>query len=363
MMDLSELMQSLRKPMGLNKASLNCLCELIVSLVLFRTVNLPQLAAGMPGTSLLESKQRRLQRFLAKWPSKMDWLGPWLLNWFYSSDERISLTIDRTNWKIGKVHVNFLVVGVVYRRMAIPILFTLLGKAGNSNCKERQDLLLRVFKYIKPNRIKNILADREFVGEVWFKWLISQGISFKIRVKHNFITTNSRGLEVEVSWLFDQLRPGERLLLQGKRKLLGTSVYLTGSRLQSGKLMVVASPDDNGCAIELYCERWEIETFFQNLKSRGFNLEETHITRPERLCALFQVLMLASCWCVRTGEWAVDQGCTIKRKKHGRPGKSLFRHGLDWIRQAISRLFCGITDQEMISLWRLIEAPPLVAKL
>ncbi|MBK8537096.1 MAG: transposase [Candidatus Competibacteraceae bacterium] len=33
----------------------------------------------------------------------------------------------------------------------------------------------------------------------------------------------------------------------------------------------------------LYKERWQIETLFSGLKSRGFNLEETHVTDPERI--------------------------------------------------------------------------------
>ena len=39
------------------------------------------------------------------------------------------------------------------------------------------------------DRIVNVFADREFIGEKWFTWLIENDINFCIRVK-NFIVTN-----------------------------------------------------------------------------------------------------------------------------------------------------------------------------
>ena len=356
-MDLSELERSLRKALWFNKATLACLCQMILSLINYRTVDLSQLAAGLHGHALLASKQRRLKRLLRRWPEQIDWLGPWLLGWFYDEHEKISLTMDRTNWKIGQVNVNFLVVGVVYRRIAIPLLFVLLEKQGNSNTSERIALTERVLKHISKERIVNILADREFVGEGWFAWLNKNDIPFKIRVKHNYLSTNSRGLEVVVDALFYGLKPGERLSLQGKRLLLGQWVYLSGSRLPCGELMIVASPVDDGCAITMYCERWEIETFFQNLKSRGFNLEDTHIIKTERLTALFQILMLATCWCIKSGEWIIEQGRLIALKNHGRPSKSLFRHGLDAIREAVSARFGRDQQVELLRLWQFKSSP------
>jgi len=231
-MDISELERSLRKAFWFNKATLACLCQMIFGLINYRTVDLAQLAAGLEGTALLASKQRRIKRLLMRWPVKLDWLGPWLLSWFYNHDEKISLTIDRTNWKIGQVNINFLVIGAVYRRAAIPLLFILLDKQGNSKTNERIALLERVLKYIPKERIINILADREFVGNEWFTWLNKNKIPFKIRVKCNFITTNSRGLEVDADALFHDLKPGQIKAVHGKRVLLGHGVRPPSSEMQ-----------------------------------------------------------------------------------------------------------------------------------
>ena len=78
--------------------------------------------------------------------------------------------------------------------------------------------------------------------------------------------------------------------------LYGQQHYLEATRLTDGQLLVVCS-DEEGKGIEAYGERWQIETLFGSLKSKGFNLEDTHYDRTgedrqvdvragDRLCAV-----------------------------------------------------------------------------
>ena len=183
-----------------------------------------------------------------------------------------------------------------------------------------------------------------------------------MRIIDNANTTNARGLEVKVVSLFYDLKPGNIRALTGKRKLYGNQVYLTGSRLASGELMVIASLTDEGCAITIYKERWEIETLFQNLKSRGFDMESTHMTDLDKLDRLMGVLTIAVCWAYRTGSWRIDQGELIKVKKHGRPEKSLFRHGLDKLQSLLLQPFSWRAWKPLIALWKELKPPkPLAA--
>ena len=62
------------------------------------------------------------------------------------SDGPYTLTMDRTNWKFGEVNINALVLGIAYDHMSFPILFRLLPKRGNSNCKERINILQRLIR-------------------------------------------------------------------------------------------------------------------------------------------------------------------------------------------------------------------------
>ena len=362
-MDYSELTTILKAQLQLSKPKLTCLCELILTLIMFRTVSLPELAAGLSGDTLLASKHRRIQRLISSWPKELDWLGPWLLSWFFEPDEKLQLTLDRTTWYVGKQLVDFMVVGVVYKKMAIPIMFSFDQEKAMSSQFDRIYLMERVLKYIPSERIESLLGDREFIGERWFGWLKDHGISFHIRIKSNLIATNSTGQEVVVSWLFNQLKPGERLKIHGPRHILGHQLFLTGGRSAEGELMIIASDLDDGCAIEIYLKRWEIESLFENLKSRGFNLACSRMTNAHHLKALFQILMLASCWCLRCGDWAIENVKKIALKNHGRPSNSTFRYGLDQIRQAISRRFSQVQEQHLAQLWHLLTPPRILVRL
>lgn len=362
MKHISELETILRSQLVMDKRKLSCAIQIIIAMIVTRTVNLNCLAKQLSSKAKLSSRYRRIQRLLHEWPERTDWIGPWLLTWFYDIKELISLTMDRTNWQLGKNKINFLVVGVTYKRMAIPIMWSLLPKKGNSNFSERTVLLERVLRYIDRSRISNLLCDREFVGHHWFNWLIEKEIPFKIRVKDNYIALTTGGKETTIEALFYDLPRGKKVSLQGVRYITRerVGVYLSASRLMSGELMVVASDSHDESTIEAYCERWEIETLFENLKSRGFDLEATHIVEPQRLSALMTFASIAACWCYRIGEWLIEEGYLIKVKKHGRPCVSLFRHGLDKIADTMCKTSQCRAIKPLVKIWDLLKSPVLV---
>jgi len=184
-----------------------------------------------------------------------------------------------------------------------------------------------------------LLADREFIGSDWFSWLLHEQISFVIRIKKNLQTIDSRGRPAAVQALFKGLRPREMRALYGKREIMGQSVFVEGMLLLDGELLIVASNEMPGNLITKYAFRWEIETLFSCLKSRGFNFEDTHVTDVKRIKKLIVLLAIAFCWAHKTGEWRHEQKA-IKIKNHKRPAISLFRYGLDYLVDALANLSC-----------------------
>jgi IS4 transposase len=57
-----------------------------------------------------------------------------------------------------------------------------------------------------------------------------------------------------------------------------------------------------GDLFEAYRQRWEIETLFGCLKTRGFCLEATRVSEPERLKKMMALLALSFCWAIKVGE-------------------------------------------------------------
>ena len=248
------------------------------------------------------------------------------------------LTLDRTNWCLGETPLNLLVLGIVYRGVAWPIFWTVLEKKGNSNTAERIALLGMFLHQFGAESIAYLTADREFIGKKWFSWLRSNKIAFRIRIKANTKVQNRRAREVAGWRLFSALRLNEAVAFSRPYKMWGMEIYLSGMRLKGGEYLIVASDEQALEALAEYAKRWEIETLFGCMKSRGFRLEETHVTDRERLKKLFALLAIAFCWAHIVGEWLVEKkGLKIKIKKHGRKARSIFRVGYDHLRRITCR--------------------------
>jgi hypothetical protein len=61
-------------------------------------------------------------------------------------------------------------------------------------------------------------------------------------------------------------------------------------------------------ACRLYTKRFRIETFFSDQKSRGFQLQKSHISDPHRLRRLLMAACLAYIWIVYLGALCVKDG-------------------------------------------------------
>ena len=86
--------------------------------------------------------------------------------------------------------------------------------------------------------------------------------------------------------------------------------------------------------MDLNRQRWSIENAFSYLKSKGFDLEVTHLNGPDRVQLLLAVLALALPWCLHVG-LERHQRKSITTKKHGRKAISLTRLGFDTLQEAL----------------------------
>lgn len=333
---INELRNVLNVHFKWNKARITCFSKMIVGLFIVRTVNLAEIASAFEGKAKLLSRYRRLQRFFSGFVIDYEIIAKFIFTLF--KFDKVYLSMDRTNWKWGKSNINILMVAIVYKGIAIPIVWTLLDKKGNSRTSERIEIMQIFIKWFGKDCIAGLLADREFVGGLWLKWLIQENINFYIRIKDNSITTNSRGLAVDVNGLFWDLKPMERRMLKGKRKLWGLELFISGAKNDAGELMIIVTNDKPEQSIDMYLKRWQIETLFGCLKGRGFNFEDTHIIDLNRIRKMIVLLAIAFCWAHKTGEWRHEEIEPIKVKKHGRLTKSIFRCGLDFIRESFHQI-------------------------
>lgn len=336
---INELVQLLSSFFEADKRRIDCFAQLILSLITVRTVNLVEIAQGMVRGKTTGARYKRICRFLKHCTFlTFEQLAPFLLKYVLPKGENRLLLMDRTNWKWGKKNINILVVSAVVGSVSIPVVWTFLDKQGSSNSEERIAIIERYIALFGKESIKELLADREFIGEEWFAWLKNEEIPFSIRVKNNFLILNSRGTAlVHLKETFKCLRGPTVKVLKAKKKICGMELWLSATRSSEGELVIVASTHAAACALERYAGRWKIETLFGFLKSKGFNFEDTHITDPSRLNNLLFVLTFALCLSCQLGLIGAKFK-PIPIKRHGRPAISIFRYGLDALREIILRL-------------------------
>ena len=310
-----ELKAVLAEHLPWHGARIGFLAQFLLALLKVRSVSLAELATGFGGPAKVESRYRRLQRFFRSFEIGQDSLARLLARLVPVGEGPWRLAMDRTHWRFGKTDINFLVLGIAYRGIAVPIFWSVLDKAGNSDAAERVALMERSLQAFGAARVAALLADREFVGEDWFRWLQKSGIPFHQRLKRDTLVPNHWNRTMRLDGLFGSLKPGESRSLPGRRPVWGCFVHLSALRLEDSELLFVASfGAPQAEALDARADRWQVETLFGCLKTRGFNFEDTHLRDASRLSKMMGLLALAFAWTHRIGEQLHDQDRPIPLK-------------------------------------------------
>jgi len=347
MKDISGLVRSLNGYLGWNKARVTCFVHLLLSLLSVRTVNLQELAIGFGGNAQISSRYRRLQRFFSQFEMDFTKIARWIFKLFFREDQKFYLLMDRTNWYWGKKKINIFMLSIAYEGLAIPLFWKMLPKAGNSDFKERKALILEFIKNFGTQGIEGLLADREFGSGQFFKWLNKKNIPFYIRIKEGSVVGIKTKKFLVAKKLFKHLQLKKMDIFNMAVEIFGEKVYLAGARSERGELMIVATNKNPKVAIATYLRRWEIESLFQSLKGRGFNLEATHMTHLDRLAKLIAVAAVGLAWAHKVGEHKAEiKPILWKRFLNGqtRPQYSYFRYGLDSIREALLQIYDNLLE-------------------
>lgn len=334
------------------------LAVLILGLIHARTVNLTHLAGAFCGPAKLSSNYRRLQRFFQYVRLDADWLARTLVALLRLAPP-YRLCLDRTNWKVGARDINLLVLCIVTRRARIPVLWEVLDRGGCSSMAQREALIGRFIALFGRGSIKLLLADREFDGNQWFEFLVENDIPFAIRISARLNVRLSDGFEGPLGRLVRRAK-ARRHLRNARGCLAGmdsrfAATLRFGLANHAGDTILVATNRDPRKALEAYRGRWQIECLFAETKTRGFNMEDTRLTNPDKLSLLFALVALAMAWSLACAT-ALTGRHDIARATHGFRRKSCFRTGFDALRQWIVHR-PEIAARIWATIWRRLSNP------
>jgi len=252
----------------LNLARIKFISLFIIALTKVRTVSFENLARAFDTQAEESSSLRRIQRFISSYSLDSDLIAKLIFS-LLPNKEQLTLSIDRTNWKFGKTDINIFMLGIVCQGVAFPLLFSMLKKRGNSSSQERIDLIERYINLFGKDTIESIVADREFVGGKWLKYLNDNNLHYYIRIRNNFkVFIPGKNKTVKVFWLFNAFKINEFV-------------------------------------------------YYSNI-----------VKRIEKLVLL---IMVAFVWAYKVGIYIHENIKQIEVKKHGRKAKTIFKTGLDFI--------------------------------
>jgi hypothetical protein len=334
-----QLTDVLTQQLPWHRARLKFIARFTTALLQLTTTNLAKLALALKATVQPASNYRRIQRFMADFEFDFEIFGRFLLGLLPQKSDYV-VCIDRTEWHFGQTPVNVLMIGVAYQGIAFPVVWEAVGREGSSSAEDGIALFERFLRLVDAANIRIVTGDREFIGEAWLAFLADRDVPFAIRLRkrRRLALGGPDGPALPAELFFRALPVGQRRLLRRRllrRRWVGAvGADVVGKRLAEDEYLILATTVPPKQALSLYRRRWEIETLFAALKSRGFDLETTHLTRPKRISKLIGLLALAFIWSHLMGQWRMENEGGPAMKNHGYPAKSLFRYGLDHL-QAI----------------------------
>jgi len=250
----------------------------------------------------LESRIKQAKRWLtSKWTDTKVHFIPYIRPILLSLTRKGELILAIDGSTVGK-DCMALMVSVIWRKRAIPIIW-LVRKAPKGHFPESMhidliDQLGNLFKSIDINCSVTLLGDGEFDGNDLQKACQGQGWNYVLKTAKTTLIADNKAME-------NPSKMGDLQVNEGTNHLMLNDMYVTQKAW--GLVNVIYWHNLNykkpmywltnlECALEAewyYRKRFLIETFFSDIKSRGFNIHRTKIANPETLFNLLIVACLA----------------------------------------------------------------------
>jgi hypothetical protein len=309
------------------KNQVKLLALVVFALLQAKDVRHAALAARFPGDAQTDSVIRRLERFFDQHPLCPADVARLVLLLLPDPRSR-EFILDRTNWKLGQQDVNVLLLAVVWRDVAVPLLFELLPHGGSSDTSTRLRLLDDALTLLSSAQVRVLYADREFIGQDWSAGLVKRGIPLCVRLRLDTIMDDWRADD----WLA-RLRPEATGLWCEDLLVYGQPMNVVLTKTPDGEALIIASNTGSVMTIQArYRRRFRIECLFRALKTKGFNLENTHMTLHDHVERLLCLLTIAYVWCVLVGLLQ-----EVALKSHGRRAWSVVTLGLRTLVRSLGR--------------------------
>ncbi len=125
-----------------------------------------------------------------------------------------------------------------------------------------------------------------------------------------------------------------------------TNLSACWDRDEQEALLVISDVPAGRQRLMDYRLRWRVSTLFQDLKSRGWDWEESHVRRLDRVDHMLLVLFLLVWWLAHLAASCIHNGRRDRYDRHDRRDKGIFRIGRLYLLDIERRAFqaCNLVN-------------------
>ena len=317
----------------------NTMLQIVSGMVVSKHCHLPKIAGKIQAPIKQESTIAKLKRWLSNndvngniyFSPLLDRLLPTLIN------GTAQLIIDGS--VVGS-NSACLMASLIYKNRTIPIAWIVgEGRKGHFDVGFHIELL-KTLKQILPADVQvTVIGDGEFDGVDFLETLDAYGWSFVVRAAKNAKFTQ-RGNEINLS---KKLKPGERrswVEVEFTNEYYGPVMVTAWRPGKKNEIIYLVSNRLTALeATQNYKKRQKIETFFSDLKTKGFHLQKSHLADLGKLGNLIITACIAYIWIVLLGQYALNKGINKIFHRTDRCDLSLLQIGFRYIEYLLNNNF------------------------
>lgn len=280
------------------------------------------------------SIERRLERFLSNerietaktWDTLLEQVLP------YFRRGPIRLVIDLTPYE---EHAQVIYIGLLQHSRVLPLVWKVMP-GQESWDQGLWDCIDQLFERLAPHIGKTdctVIGDSAFGCFPMVTLCQNYGwhYLFRICAQHTCEHWSAQGRLLPTCPVSDLVsEPGKRFY--GRIRLwqedqIQTNLSAYWDKNEEEALLVISDLPAGRSRIKVYRLRWRVESTFQDLKSRGWDWEESHVRRLDRVDRMLLVLFLVVWWLAHLAASCIHDGRRDRYDRHDRRDKSILRIG------------------------------------
>jgi hypothetical protein len=320
---------------GHELSRLTVLATMVCGILMKKSCRLPEIAAANCRDIQQPSKEKQIKRWLLnKHTSYLYHYLPYISELLRSLAESGKLVLSIDGSVAGRGCM-VLMLSVIVRKRAIPVIWRVYkAKKGHLPEQAHRELLAELAPLIPAGTSVIIVGDGEYDGCDWQADIRALGWYYVLRTAKNSLVETEPGEIISIGSMSPEASQPYFMLydLRFSAKKYGPVNLLIQEHPQYKEpLYLITTLEFPPQIAQYYQQRFKIETFFSDQKSRGFNLHRSHLSDPKRLEKLLIASCLAYIFCLLAGEMAVNSLFYSRIHRPDRCDLSRFALGLRFI--------------------------------